>query len=63
MIIDGLAFTRRSIFGRVVTTSSSRRLGEAGIDRAIVCPAKPRGYNLERANDAVAEAVRATRTS
>ena len=60
MIIDSLAFIGDSIFGRSVTTELLlRRLGEAGIDRAIVCPAKPRGYNLEKANDAVAEAVRA----
>jgi uncharacterized protein len=33
------------------------RLDEVGADRAIVCPAKPRGYDLGAANDAVAEAV------
>lgn len=33
------------------------RLDEVGVDRAIVCPVKPRGYELGAANDAVAEAV------
>jgi uncharacterized protein len=29
----------------------------AGVDRAVACPVKPRGYHLGEANDAVAEAV------
>ena len=33
-------------------------LDEAEIDRAIVCPPKPRGYELGPANEAVAEAAR-----
>ena len=37
----------------------SRRSTRSGIDRAVVCPAKPRGYHLGPANDAVAEAVAA----
>lgn len=34
-------------------------MDELGVDRAIVCPAKPRGYHLSAANEAVAEAVAA----
>jgi predicted TIM-barrel fold metal-dependent hydrolase len=33
------------------------RMDELEVDRAIVCPAKPRGYHLGAANDAVADAV------
>ena len=32
-------------------------LDAAGIERAVACPVKPRGYHLAGANDAVAEAV------
>lgn len=35
------------------------RMDEGEIDRAVVCPLKPRGYHLAAANEAVAEAVRA----
>jgi predicted TIM-barrel fold metal-dependent hydrolase len=60
MITDSLAFLGDSIFGRSVTPDALfGRLDEAGIDRAVVCPAKPRRYHLKAANDAVAEAVRA----
>ncbi len=59
MITDSLAFLGDSIFGHSVTASDLlARLDEAGIDRAVVCPAKPPGYHLAAANEAVAEAVR-----
>jgi predicted TIM-barrel fold metal-dependent hydrolase len=60
MITDSLAFLGESIFGRSVSPEALlARLDGAGIERAVVSPAKPRGYHLAAANDAVAEAVRA----
>lgn len=60
MITDGLAFIGESIFGRSVTpVALLGRLDVAGIERAVVAPAKPTSYRLEAANEAVAEAVRA----
>lgn len=59
MTIDGLAFLGESIFGGEVTADGLlARLGEAGVERAVVCPMKPPTYHLRSANDAVAEAVR-----
>ena len=59
MTIDGLAFLGESIFGGEVTAEGLlARLGEAGVERAVVCPMKPPTYHLRTANDAVAEAVR-----
>lgn len=60
MIIDSLTFVGESLFGHHVRADELvGRLDEAGIDRAVVCPAKPVGYRLEAANDTVAAAVRA----
>jgi predicted TIM-barrel fold metal-dependent hydrolase len=60
VITDSLAFLGDSIFGRSVTPETLfERLDEAEIDRAVVCPAKPRGYHFDAANEALAEAVRA----
>jgi uncharacterized protein len=60
VITDSLVFLGDSIFGNSITAAGLlARLDEAGIDRAVVCPAKPRGYHLAAANDAVADAVRA----
>ncbi len=59
MIVDSLTFLGESIFGRRASAADLLALmDEAGIDRAVVCPMKPRGYHLAAANDAVAEAVR-----
>lgn len=59
MIVDSLTFLGESIFGhRVSAADLLARMDETGIDRAIVCPVKPRGYHLAAANDAVAEVVR-----
>jgi predicted TIM-barrel fold metal-dependent hydrolase len=35
-------------------------MDELGVDQAVVCPVKPRGYHLAAANEAVAEAVSAS---
>jgi uncharacterized protein len=60
MITDSLVFLGDSIFGESVTAGRLlARLDEAGIERAVVCPAKPPTYHLAAANEAVAEAVRA----
>ncbi len=59
MIVDSLTFLGESIFGRSATVQELIAvLDEAGIDRAIACPAKPRGYHFGPANEIVAEAVR-----
>ncbi len=58
LIVDSLTFVGESLFGPSTSaTELLARLDEVGADRAIVCPAKPRGYDLGAANDAVAEAV------
>lgn len=60
MIVDSLTFVGESIFGhRATARDLLDRMDEVGIDRAVVCPVKPRGYHLGLANEAVAEAVRA----
>jgi predicted TIM-barrel fold metal-dependent hydrolase len=60
MIVDSLTFLGDSIFGRSTTAAELiAQLDEAGVDRAVACPAKPRGYHFGPANDAVAESVRA----
>jgi predicted TIM-barrel fold metal-dependent hydrolase len=60
MIVDSLVFLGDSIFGRSVSAAELvEQLDEAGIDRAVACPAKPPGYHFGPANDAVAESVRA----
>src|SRR5207253_10955122 len=33
------------------------RMDQSGVERAVVCPVKPRGYHLGTANDTVAEAA------
>ena len=58
MIVDSLAYVGDSIFGRSTDAACVlAALEEAGVDRAVVAPAKPRDYHLAPANDAVAEAV------
>lgn len=58
MIVDGQVFIGESIFGHVVRAQDVISLmDELEIDRAVVCPFKPRSYRLESANDVVAQAV------
>lgn len=60
MTIDSLTFLGDSIFGHSVSAGALlARLDEVRIERAVVCPVKPRGYHLQAANEVVAEAVRA----
>ena len=59
MIVDGLTFLGDSIFGyRATETDLLAAMDETEIDRAVVCPVKPRTYRLARENERVAEAVR-----
>lgn len=61
MIFDGLTFIGESLFGaRASAAQLISRMDELGIDRSVVCGFKPREYRIERANDEVAEAVRAS---
>jgi predicted TIM-barrel fold metal-dependent hydrolase len=56
--IDSLTFVGESLFGpRASVDELLRALDETGIERAVVCPFRPRSYRLEEANDAVAAAV------
>ncbi len=58
MIIDSLTFIGDSLFGHSASaTDLIRQMDELGVDRAIVCPMKPRTYHLADGNDKVAEAV------
>ena len=58
MIIDGLCYLGRSLFGYGATAQELvARMDDLRIDRAVVCPARPPEYRLESANDAVAAAV------
>lgn len=59
MTFDGLTFLGESLFGyRATAVELLARMDEAGIDRAVVCPVRPRGYHLGPANEEVADAVR-----
>jgi predicted TIM-barrel fold metal-dependent hydrolase len=59
VILDGLTFLGESLFGyRATAAELLARIAEAGIDRAVVCPVRPRGYHLGPANEHVADAVR-----
>jgi predicted TIM-barrel fold metal-dependent hydrolase len=58
VIVDSLTFVGPAIFGGSTGAADVlAALDASGADRAIVCPAKPPGYHLGPANDAVAEAV------
>lgn len=60
MIVDSLTFLGPSLYGADVATDDLlAALDGAGIDRAVVVPAKPRGYHLGPANELVAAAVEA----
>jgi len=57
--VDSLTFVGESISGAKASAEELlSRLDEAKIDRAVVCPLKPRSSLLEEANDIVAAAVR-----
>ena len=59
MTVDSLTFVGESISGAKASVEELlSRLDEAKIDRAVVCPLKPRSSLLEEANDIVAAAVR-----
>ena len=58
MTVDSLTFASESIFSvRVTVEELLGRLDEAEIERAVVCPLKPRSYLLEEANETVAATV------
>jgi predicted TIM-barrel fold metal-dependent hydrolase len=53
-----LTFIGHSLFGHSVSANELiHEMDELGIDQAIVCPMKPRTYQLAEGNDAVAEAA------
>jgi predicted TIM-barrel fold metal-dependent hydrolase len=57
--VDSLTFLGDSLFGAKASVEDLlARLDDAGIDRAVVCPLKPRSSRLEEANEVVAAAVR-----
>lgn len=58
MTVDSLTFVGESIFGVGATVEELlAQLDAAGIERAVVCPLKPRSYRLEEANETVAAAA------
>ena len=60
MTVDSLTFLGESLFGPVGRVDGLlRALDETGIERAVVCPFRPRSYLLEEGNELVAEAVAA----
>jgi len=60
LIVDSLTFVGSSIFGHAATADELlAALDGTGVDRAVVCPVKPRTYDLGEANEVVAAAVAA----
>jgi predicted TIM-barrel fold metal-dependent hydrolase len=58
--VDSLTFVGESLFGSSATVDQLlRALDDTGMEHAVVCPFRPRGYRLEAANDLVAEVVEA----
>ncbi|MGI9657724.1 MAG: amidohydrolase family protein [Gaiellaceae bacterium] len=58
MIVDTFTLLGESIFGQSSTRDELlRAMDQAEIDRAVVCPARPRGYHLGPANDALATSI------
>ena len=58
MTVDSLTFVGESLFGRAASADELvAQLDATGIERAVVCPLKPRSYRLEEANETVARAV------
>lgn len=61
MIVDFFTFVGASLHGYAQTAEQLlARLDAAGIERAVICPVKPRGYHLGPENDRVAAAARAS---
>jgi hypothetical protein len=61
LIVDLLTFVGESLHGYAQTAEQLlARMDEVGIDRAVICPVKPRGYHLGPENDRVAAAARAS---
>ena len=58
MIVDSFALLGQSLFGHSASVGQLLEvMDEAGIERAVVCPARPPGYHLGPANGALAEAI------
>lgn len=58
-MFDGFTLLGESLLGRELTADRLvSTMEDNGIDRAVVCPARPRAYHLGPANDLVAAAVR-----
>ena len=58
MIVDSLAFLGESIFGHSTTAEALvGGMDALGVDKTVVCPAKPRGYHFGPANDELARVV------
>jgi len=58
--VDSLTFLGESLFGPAATVDELlRALDDTGMECAVVCPFRPRGYRLEDGNDLVAAAVAA----
>lgn len=58
MTVDSFTVVGESLFGPGATVDELlRALDATGMERAVVCPVRPRSYRLEEANDAVAAAV------
>ncbi len=59
MIIDCQVKVGESLYGNGAKVDDLLiQMREVGIDRALMCPVKPRGYHLNAANDCVSRAVR-----
>lgn len=58
MTVDSLTYVGESLFGPAANADDIvRMLDETEVERAVVCPFRPRSYRLEDGNDAVAAAV------
>lgn len=58
MIVDSLVFHGEALLAPSTSAASLlAAMDEAGVDRALAVPAKPRGYDLGPANDALSIAV------
>ena len=59
-LLDAAEFAASRLTDTVISRLADLMRGhDIAIDRAVVCPVKPRTYHLESANEVVAEAVRA----
>jgi len=56
--VDAFVFLGQSLFGYGQSVEELlARMDASGVESAIVCPVKPRGYRLESANDLIGDAV------